>query len=293
MPHTVILNPYANRWQARAQRPAIEAALTAAGLDFRLVETDGPRHATRLAEEATRAGNASIIAAGGDGLVSEVVNGILRAGSNGPLGILPIGTGNDFAEMLGVPTDLAAAIRTIAAGKTRRVDLGLVNGHYFDNNSGIGLEPIVTLLNIRLTWLRGVVRYVVAAMLAILQRPTWHMRLEWEGGGYEGPITLVSVGNTRRTGGVFYMTPNALPDDGLFDIIYGPAMSRRRLFQLLPLAQKGTHIYEPEIHMHRTPLLRVTTRPSTPIQADGEIIAIDATTITYQIAPGALQVFVP
>jgi len=293
MIHTVILNPYSNRWQARGQRPAIEAALTAAGLNFKLIETEGPRHATRLAREAVVAGSTSIIAAGGDGLVSEVVNGIMQAGSNGPLGILPIGTGNDFAEMLGIPTELTAAARTIAAGHTRRVDLGVVNDHYFDNNSGIGLEPIVTLLNIRLTWLRGVIRYVVAAVLAILQRPTWHMRLEWANGRYDGLITLVSVGNTRRTGGVFYMTPNAIPDDGLFDFIFGSTMSRRRLLQLLPLAQKGAHIHEPEIHMHRTPFLHVMTRPGTPIQADGEIIATDATTIDYRIVPGALQVLVP
>ena len=265
MPATVILNPYSNRWGARAQRPAIEAALAAAGLPYTLVETDGPRHATQLAQAALAAGQTPVIAAGGDGLVNEVVNGLVSAGSNGPLGILSVGTANDLAEMLGLPLDLPGAARTIAAGRTRIIDVGVVNDRYFANNSGIGLEPAVTLMNIRLTWLRGVIRYVVAAVISILQRPTWHMTLEWEGGRYEGSVILVSVGNTARTGGVFYMTPNALPDDGVFDLMYGPIMSRLRLFQLLPLTQKGTHIHEPEIRLHRTTYLRVTARPGTPI----------------------------
>ncbi|MBI3998658.1 MAG: diacylglycerol kinase family lipid kinase [Armatimonadetes bacterium] len=293
VPVTVILNPYSNRWRARAQRPAVEAALAEAGLAYRLHETARPGDGVTLAREAALAGEGPIVAAGGDGIVGEAVNGIIQANSRGPLGILPLGTANDLAAVLGIPTDLRRAARTIAMGECRTIDLGVVNGRYFANNSGVGLEPVVTLTNRRLTRVRGVLRYVVAAVLTILQHPIWQAHLEWDGGHYEGSMTLVSVGNTHRTGGVFFMTPLASPDDALLDVTFAPALSRVRLFRLLPMTLKGTHIKEPEIRTFRTRSLHATVRPATPIQADGEIVEMSATVVRYSVLPGALQVLVP
>jgi len=168
-----------------------------------------------------------------------------------------------------------------------------VNNRYFDNNSAIGLEPVVSIENIRLTWLKGVIRYLASAVIAIMKHPTWNAKLEWDDGHYDGSITLISIGNSRRTGGVFFMTPEAKLDDGLLDFVFAPALGRLRLFQLLPKTQTGEHINDPDIHFHKTSRLTIHTDPPTPIQADGELIQTEATDIIYQVVPSALTVFSP
>ncbi|MCJ7625276.1 MAG: diacylglycerol kinase family lipid kinase [Anaerolineaceae bacterium] len=298
MPATVILNPYSNRWKAQEQAPEVKALLTKAGIEYEFLVMEAPEHGIQLAREAVLKGNTPLIAAGGDGGISEVVNGMMAAlGHNslpiGPLGVIPMGTANDFTDGLGIPRDLEQAVGVIAAGKERVIDLGTVNGRFFDNNSAIGLEPVVTIENIRLTWLKGVIRYMVSAVLAILKHPTWQAEMTWDGGSYEGSLALVSVGNSNRTGGVFHMTPDAIMDDGKLDFVYAPALSRFRMFQLLPKTQTGEHIHEPDIHMHRTEYLKIKTKNPTPIQADGEVFTESATEIEFRIIPQGLRVFVP
>ena len=292
------MNPYANRWEAGQRAPEVEASLRRASIDFVLQQTERPGHGRELARAAVEAGNMPLIAVGGDGTVTEVVNGLLQATPPearpaGPVGIIPLGTANDLSDVLRIPRDLDAAVQIIAAGHTRAIDVGTVNGRYFDNNSAVGLEPMVTIENIRLTWLRGVIRYLAAAVITILKRPQWETQLQWDGGEYNGSITLVSVGNTHRTGGVFYMTPNASLDDGLLDFVFAPALGRLRLFQLLLKTHTGSHIREPEVQVQRTKRLLIRVTPASLIQADGELIETQATEIAYEIVPGALAVFSP
>jgi diacylglycerol kinase (ATP) len=216
----IILNPYAGRWKGLQKRGEIENVLKEVGIDFELVLTEAPNHGTELAYQAVKNGFSPIISAGGDGSVSEVMNGIVRASQDTqskpvPLGVLPLGTANDLMVNLGLPTDLQGAAKVIAAGHTKRLDLGEVtawdiNGNnpkkrYFDNNSAIGLEPCITLIQQHITWLRGPIRYIVAALLGVVKNPRWNMHLQWEEGEYNGPVTLVTAGNNPLTGGVFYI----------------------------------------------------------------------------------------
>ena len=298
MPATIILNPYANRWKAGESKPEIEAYFRNAGFDFVLYQTERPGHGTELARAAVKSGNLPLIAVGGDGTITEVVNGLMQATPPekypaGPIGFLPMGTANDLTDVLGIPRDMKVAMQLITSGQSRVIDMGTVNGHFFDNNSAIGLEPMVTIENIRLTRLKGVIRYLVAAVMTILKKVHWEAQLEWDDGTYNGSISLVSVGNTHRTGGVFYMTPSAKIDDGFLDFIYAPALSRLRLFQLLPKTYSGKHVDQPEIREHRTRRLTIRTKTPTPLQADGELISSGITEVTYEILPGALRVFAP
>jgi diacylglycerol kinase (ATP) len=292
----VILNPYSARWMARKRRPEMESALRAAGLDFEVVETNAPGEGVALAESAARQGFSPIIAAGGDGAIGEVVNGLHRAspdGVLGPLGLMPMGTANDLVHNLGLPVELNAMARTIAAGKTRRIDLGMANEWVFDNNSAVGLEPVVSLYNIRMVWLRGVIRYLVAALRAINQKPTWAMRLEWDDGGYEGPVSLVTVGNCAVTGGLFRMAPAADPTDGKLTFVYAYAPTRLKMLSLLPRAISGDYVKDPAVHQHHTTKLRISMTPDSPIQVDGEIRSRALASVSYEVLPARLNVLVP
>ena len=213
----VILNPYANRWNAKLRWPEAETALKAAGVEFELTISERPRHIIELTAEAARAGFSPIIAAGGDGTIGETVNGLAQAATSdetrlGPLGIIPLGSANDLVDSLGLPRELGAAAQVIAAAKTRRMDIGRVNGFYFANNSAMGLEPYVTLKQQRIGWIKGVARYLVAALQGIMDGPSWNVTLDWDDGHFRGPVSLVTVGNAPRTGG-FYMIPHADPFD--------------------------------------------------------------------------------
>lgn len=298
MPATVILNPYANRWISGKRQPELEASLKKAGLDYQIKVSEYPEHAIELAREAVLAGNTPLIAAGGDGTISEVVNGLMQATPPGgkpagPIGMVPFGTANDITDMLGISRDLDKVAQMFVNGNTTTIDLGKVNGRYFDNNSAIGLEPIITIQNIKLTWLKGVIRYMVSALIGIIKNPKWDAEIEWDDQKYEGKIALVSVGNSQRTGGVFFMTPNASLSDGFLDFAFAPGLSHRRLIQLLPKTQTGEHVLDPDVHEHRTKKLTIRTKTPTPIQADGEIFDPAATEIVYEIVPGALSVFTP
>jgi len=294
----VILNPYSNRWNSQARWPQAEAALKAAGVDFEVAISQKKGAIVGLAEEAARSGFSPIIAAGGDGTIGETINGMVRAAGSmdkpiGPLGILPLGSANDLVVNLGLPKDLNEAAKVIAAGKTDLIDLCQCNDRYFVNNSAAGLEPYVTTKQEKIHWIKGILRYLVAAVQGIMDRPSWNVKMEWDGGSYSGPLSLVSIGNTRLTGGVFYMTPHADPRDGKLTFTYGYRPTRLSLFQALPRAMKpgeGNYVELDGIHeVHATRLSIQLDKPS-PAHTDGELFLMPVTALNYAIFPKRLQI---
>lgn len=292
----VILNPYAGRWKALQRKDDIKASLRNAGIEYELVVTERPGHGIQLAKEAVQHGFAPIISAGGDGSINEVINGMILGSSANPvpaLGVIPLGSANDLVDNLGLPKDLSQAIEVIASGITREIDVCQVNHRYFANNAAIGLEPYITLIQQRIHRLKGVLRYLAATIRGILDNPQWVMDIEWDGGDYSGPVTLVTVGNSPRTGGLFYMTPHAVPDDGLLTFVYGYMATRSQIFRLLPRTMKpdqGSYVEHPSIHEIDTKWLKVSSHQPTPAHADGEIFDTGITTLEYKIYPGYIKI---
>jgi len=297
----VILNPYSNRWKAKARWPEAEAALKGAGVDFELVISERPGHIIELAEQAARKGFSPIIAAGGDGTIGEVVNGLAHASTSdkdllGPLGILPLGTANDLVYNLSLPTDLQAACQIIKAGNTRLMDIGKVNDRYFANNSASGLEPYVTTKQIRITWISGILRYLVAAVWAIMERPKWVADIKWDDGEYHGPVSLVTIGNGSRSGGVFYMIPHADPFDGKLTFVYGYRSTRRAMLATLPRAMKpdaGSYVEMDGIFEQKATWIKIHLETPSPAHTDGELFSDAIQDLDYCIYPGRLQILMP
>ncbi len=295
----IILNPYANRWGAKAKIAAVEAACTAISLTYDLTITDKPGDGIQIAQDAAQAGYDSIIAAGGDGTISEVVNGLIRAhpdGPTAPLGIIPIGSANDFAKMVHVPLDLNAAVQVIASGQTRQIDAGEIRlsdrVHYFINNSAVAMEPMITLEHIKISRISGELRYYVALLKGIIKLKAWQMQIGWSGGGYDGPSYLLSVCNSPRTGG-FMMAPGALVDDGQFDFVFAPKVTKVKVVAILSRLLKGVHVYHPQVTFDRTDHLTIKSEPGTPIHADGEIIGTAETAVSYQVLPRKVTLLTP
>jgi diacylglycerol kinase (ATP) len=306
----VILNPIADRGHARELEPQIKALLSAHG-DFGWVETSRPGEATELAMRARDDGCDIVVAAGGDGTAQEVINGLI-AGSRddqvcGTLGLIPIGSGNDFAWMMGVapgkrqtrgPQGIQDAVRKLFAAKTHVIDVGSVcdqAGHccYFGNGVGIGFDGIVNIESRKIKRVRGFLMYTLAVlrtMLLYYRAP--QAVLELDGQRVEQPLLMLSVANGRRYAGGFYVTPQAEADDGQFDVCIVDQLSRLQMLGLIPKFMNGTQAGSSHVRMTRARRVVVSCDMGYAVHADGEIFATSARTLTMQILPHKLRVVV-
>ena len=243
-----------------------------------------------------------VVAAGGDGTVNEIINGLMRARLDGflksALGVLSIGTGNDFAASLDLPVKLEVAVQVITRNTRHLVDVGLLKGcnfpddRYFGNCVGIGFDAAGGILAEKITWASGLLAYLIAALQNIFiyyKAPTLKIQLDTE--SIHMPSLLVSIMNGKRIGGGFWTAPNASPDDGLFDLCIAEEVSRPRMLTLLPHFLKGTQVSQPEIQMKQSQTVTITaTIGVMPIQADGELLADDCRELTVEILPRQLEI---
>jgi len=294
----VIQNPYSSRWKSSRRQEDLKNALADAGIQFDLVVTEEQKHATELSKKGCLEGYDTIIAAGGDGTIGEVINGIMSVEKQGKLpnfGIMPLGTANDLAANLGISDELTQAAKTIAAGKTKKLDIGEVNGRYFINNSGLGLEPYTTVLQEKMTKVPGTPRYMLAVFGGIIKNKQWVMQIEWDGGSFEGPTTLVSVGNGARTGGFFYTVPHADPTDGKLSFVHGYIPTRAQILKVLPMTMKpaeGNYVEHPAVHEIHCTWLKVHVEPGTPAHTDGELFATSIHDLEYKILPARIPILI-
>ena len=303
----VILNPVSGSGTAQGARAIIESTLREEGATFGLVATTGPGSAVAQAREAAREGWDIIAAVGGDGLTNEVLNGMVQESQEsgawergepvGALGIIPIGTGNDFAWSMGLPTgDAAAACRVLAAGHTRVVDMGRVQDEsgtvrYFANNFGAGFDAATTLESYKLRYLRGSLVFLVAVLRTIfLYYKAPLVTVQYGGQEKSLPLLMASVANGRRTGGMFMIAPQAVQDDGLLDVTLAAEVSKLGIFRLLPYFIRGTHATQPTVTVDQTDHIVVASEQGLPVHVDGEILRSDAHRLDVRVLPRRLRI---
>jgi diacylglycerol kinase (ATP) len=297
----IIVNPAAARGQARQKAGAILSLLTDKGLDFDVDHTSRRGEAIDLSRSAAEAGYETVVSLGGDGTGQEVINGLMQARKAGPagvLGILPVGSGNDFAYGLGVPLDVETAVEHLAAGQTRLIDVGFVHvdgvpDRYFGNGVGIGFDAQVAVESARVRRLRGFAMY----FWALLRTLVFHYRvptLTIDDGRrvYTQRALLISISNGRRYAGGFLLAPQAVMDDGLFDVCLADGMTRPRILSFLPKAMQGTHIHEPEVTMGHATRVAVSSEDDLVAHVDGEILCTAAHRLEVEIIPHSLRVIV-
>lgn len=299
----LILNPHADLGYGATQLAAIEAAVDSA-IPLDIVQTERPGHAYELAGAALQDGYDVLVAAGGDGTIHEVVNAIYMNGrtSDVALGVIPIGTGNDFAYALGIPLDdVPAAMQTIYRGHERLVDLAEVvdnNGRreVFENNFGVGLDANVVIRTRAITQVRGFVKYMVGVLTTLYKDfAPIHLQLRFDGQEIVQDVLFISLGLGPRHGGGFMLTPGALHDDGLVDSCTVEMIGRPKALSLLNAAVKGTHVREPIVAMRRSSVIEIEANAPMPIHIDGEIYATPEQNVrflTVTTIPDVLRVIV-
>lgn len=295
----LIVNPVAGRWAGERMIPRITRLLRGLGLSFDLAQTERPWHAAELARQAVVSGYRTVVAVGGDGTSNEVLNGLMAAQEAGEgeaaMGVLCVGTGNDFAYGMGIPLDLEEGCAALARGRTQRVDVGHVRGfRYFGNGIGIGFDAAVNVVASRLRRLRGFLVYLIAVLRTLIfyyRAPL--TRIELDDQSMELPALMISVMNGRRMGGGFLMAPFSRPDDGLFDLCIGKKMSQLEMLSFVPRFMKGTQVGDPRIVMGRSRRVRVKVQEETQVvHADGETLALDVRELDIEVIPQGLSVVV-
>ena len=244
--------------------------------------------------DAVSAGAEKIIVAGGDGSIHEAVNGILRSGRTVELGVIPIGTGNDFAKTCSIPvgwseaaTELAGRIRNKTPA--RAIDAGRMNGRFFANGAGIGFDAKVTSIARDIRWQIGDFVYLVAIFKAMIDGVmTPQVTMKFAGRTVEGPITLANISNGAWVGGMFHIAPMARNDDGELDLVFIGEVSRLRIFALLPKLLLGSHIEQPDITHSRITRCEVIASAPIPSHLDGEVQPLQ-TSFEIEVLKGALH----
>ena len=291
---TLISNPKTGRYSSR-RRPIqdVVSRLESLGLEVDLQLTSGPGHATEIAARAARDGSTDVIVAGGDGTINEAIQGL--AGTDARLGIIPRGTANVLALELGLPLDEEQAVAVVAAGKSRKIYLGLMidettnQSRHFVLMAGIGLDAsVVQGVQPGLKKRIGKGAFWLSGLSHLANWNPQPFTLEINGDKYNA--TFAAIGKAPRYGGDLAITPGARLDQREFEVCIINTTSRRRYLHLLSYAlRNGMPRDKPEVRFLNT--VSVKAYGDAQVQIDGELIG--ALPMRFEIAPHSLEVIVP
>ncbi|MBT3273218.1 MAG: diacylglycerol kinase family lipid kinase [Spirochaetales bacterium] len=301
MNYLVIFNPNAANGTAVNKVDAVRSNLDNFSLDYELVFTEGPFHATEIAGKAMGKYDA-VVTVGGDGTANEAINGLVQTGKKAEnlpcFGMICCGRGNDFAYGVGIPKDLEEACSILNAGATRLIDIGRITGpevteaRYFGNGIGIGFDTVVGLEASKIKWAQGFLGYLLGAlktMFFFYNAPT--MELSSDQINETRPMLQISAMNGTRMGGAFYMAPKAQNNDGLLDLCIAGEPKRGEMLNIIVKYLKGAQEGDPHITFSKTKTLTVKSADAAIVMhADGETICAEGSEVTIDCLPGVLRV---
>lgn len=296
-----VMNPTAGKGSARKALATLERLLPELGHSYEIARTERAGHATELARNS---GSKFVVAVGGDGTVNEVANGL--AGSQKVLGILPTGSGNDFVKSVHIPTGMQAGLEVLRAQNIRRIDAGKVRcarrengsmqyapGRYFINGVGIGFDAAVAQRVSEISYLRGTLLYLVAVLqtLGTYRAPEFRTTIGSE--TVTGKQLLIAAGNGRCAGGGFYLTPDAVVDDGLLDVCLIQDVKVGKILRLIPAVMRGKRVEDKAVNYMKTNALAIESSDGFTVHADGEVLGRDVVGVQMEVSAGSLLMIGP
>ena len=277
LPIPLFVNPTAGRGRAGRKISSLSSLLHANEINHEIIESRSRGDIEKLVQAQINDGAEKVIVVGGDGSIHEAVNGVLQAELPAALGVIPLGTGNDFAKACTMPPHwedaailLADRIRSNAPN--HQIDVGQMNDRYFANGAGIGFDAKVTRTaeNIRLPF--GDLVYLIAVFQAMWEGITTpELRIDYGTDSYSGELTLANISNGDWVGGMFQIAPMARNDDGELDLVFAKPVGNWRLLGLIPRLIQGTHIGQPEVVHARIKHCEIVATAPVPSHLDGEV----------------------
>ncbi|MGH7530981.1 MAG: diacylglycerol/lipid kinase family protein [Gemmatimonadales bacterium] len=290
----LIVNPAAGRGAARRAESRVCRAFRSQGWSLEIQRTDAPGHAVELARRAAGDGARHVVALGGDGTVHEVANGLLQVEADAALGVVPAGSGNDFAKLVGVCGRGAdGAVARLVTSRSRRFDVGRVLDEWFVNSAGFGFGPAVVHTRNTARALRGFLSYLVPVVRTFFTFRPQLLDLAAPGFRERGYMMMVEVCNGTTAGGSYRFAPEADPADGQLDVCLIRRVSLPRFLLAIPRVLRGTHGSMPEVALFRTAKL-VIRSPEVPLRVhvDGELRDPGTHECTVQLERARLNVLV-
>ncbi|MCD4679091.1 MAG: diacylglycerol kinase family lipid kinase [Bacteroidales bacterium] len=298
----VIVNPNAGNKKAAKEWNYISSLLVDAGFDFLDVYTKNRLHAIQLTKDYIQQGFTNIIVVGGDGTINEVVNGIFQQKKHPtteiPLGMISVGTGNDWGRMYGIPSKYDDAIATIKKGDVFVQDAGLVEFYesenkllrYFVNVSGLGYDALVAkkVNNMKDKGYGGRLTYLLNIFLGLFQYKFHHIKLHVDDLLIKESIFSMSVGICMYNGGGMKQLPNAIPDDGLFDLTVIKKIGKAKILRNIKNLYDGSFIDLPEVLSFRGKTIKIDSTPKIYLESDGE--SLGHSPITFTIIPKSIKI---
>jgi YegS/Rv2252/BmrU family lipid kinase len=286
--HLLLVNPSAGGGRVRELLPAARAALDRRGIRHRVVETTGIEHGCVEARMAAGAGEVVVVMSG-DGLIGQVGGALANTGAS--FGVLPGGRGNDFARVLGIPSDIGGAVDVLAAGATCEVDVGEVNGKRFLCIASAGFDSDANRIANEAKRIRGRAVYLYAAIRALWEWRPARFTLTFDDGREEFTGYSVAAANSRAYGGGMFIAPHAELDDGKLDVVWTAGVGKLSFLRNLPSVFEGKHIDRPEVSTRRTATVRIEADRPFAVYADGDHLADLPATV--KVLPKALRVIAP
>jgi diacylglycerol kinase (ATP) len=286
----ILLNPAARRGKARRLLKSVLKVFRQKAAHFQVHESRDSLHLTELARQARNEKPDMIVSAGGDGTHHDVINGLF--GSDIPLGLLPMGTGNDFATGVGMPRDLPSAAQALLNGQIRKVDLARAGQEVYACIAGVGFDSVVNrYTNEHAHWLPGSAAYVWSLLCCMKDYRPQRLEITVDDASFSEEVLFAVVGNNASYGGGIRLAPRAKLDDGLLDVCIVPYIGRFELLRWLPRAYRGEHLRHPRIRYLQA--RRITLRSTSHLElfADGDFL--QDLPITIEVIPRALRVKVP
>ncbi|HWQ59326.1 MAG TPA: diacylglycerol kinase family protein [Clostridia bacterium] len=283
-----VVNPISGSGQGRTRFEQTRRLLDARGADYGFAYTEYAGHAVTLAKAALEAGERCLVAVGGDGTLRETA-GVLADREGVELGILPFGTGNDFARGVGLPEETEALVEILLKGKARPVDAGDADGEFFMNVAGFGFDvDVVRYTEKYKKKLNGMLPYLLGIFQSLLHLSRTKVRVETDAGeSFEVTATLFSVCNGSRFAGGIRVAPLASPSDGLFDVCILKKASLPVVLWLLPIYVRGKHLkYKKYFDYFKARSVRAECACA-PLELDGELIG--QAPATFAVRPGAIR----
>lgn len=283
----VIANPASGRGGAASRRQELVGLLTARGKGWEIWDTTGPGSAEFLARKAAEQKVEIVAAAGGDGTLGEVVNGL--AGSNSALAVLPMGTGNDCARTLGIGTNLELAVQQLFEADPVPIDLGMAGDRLFINVAGCGFDAeVARAVNQGHRKLKGTMAYLAAVLQTLRTFQAVPLKIELDGELVEEKAMLCAVANCRSYGGGMLIAPQASITDGLLDIVLIKEAGVVEFLRAFPKVFSGRHLTHPKVRTFRAAKVRVSSPVDPLVLADGEVIP--GLPLDFSVRPGAVKV---
>lgn len=283
----LLVNPTAGRGHAHRVLEQVRQRLAAGDLSVDLLVGDGAEHATELARQAAADGLDTVVALGGDGMVRCAVQGL--AGTSTRLGVVPLGTGNDFARSLGIPTqDPLAAADVVVRGQARTIDLGRSReAGWFATVLAAGFDAAVNARANAMRWPHGELRYTLATFSVIRRWAPVPYELTIDGVRHDQEAMLLAVANTDSYGGGLRLAAEADPADGLFDVMIVKPVSKIEFLKVFPQVRSGAHMSHPAVEVLRGRTVSLSA-PDITAYADGD--PFGTLPLEVECVPGALSV---